>query len=231
MRPYYERHLPHQVPEGYPIFLTWNLKGSLPQRVVKAIKRERQRLEQEPFRPGETDQERDLRHAKLIFARRDHHLDTTHHGPMHLRDPQAAQIVVNSFLWGADARYALYAYVVMPNHVHVLLTPKVDLEIITHGIKGYTAYRINILQNQKNRTFWQDESFDHWVRDEEEMHRIIEYIESNPVRAQLCRRPEDWPWSSAKWRQQLGWQTGEPFRPEWSSIVGQTLQCEGNDTR
>ena len=224
VRAYYERHLPHQVPEGFPIFLTWNLKGALPKRVAAALEQQRRRLEQEPRRPGETDPERQMRHAKLLFARRDHYLDTTRDGPMHLRGPQAAQIVVDSFVWGVTARYTLYAYVVMANHVHVLLMPRVDLEVITQGIKGYTAYQINGLQNERGRVFWHDESFDHWARDDEEMHRIIEYIENNPVRAQLCGRPEDWPWSSAAWRQRLGWTRGAPFLADWTPLVRQAFQ-------
>lgn len=69
------------------------------------------------------------------------------------------------------------------------------------------------------KTLWQDESYDHWARDEEEMVRIIQYIENNPVQAGLCRRPEDWPWSSAFCRERLGWNQGEPFRPEWKEII------------
>ncbi|OAI41588.1 hypothetical protein AYO40_02955 [Planctomycetaceae bacterium SCGC AG-212-D15] len=68
------------------------------------------------------------------------------------------------------------------------------------GIKGFTSHEINGLDQARGRVFWQDESYDHWVRDEEEMHRIIVYIENNPVAAGLCARPEDWPWSSARFR-------------------------------
>jgi REP element-mobilizing transposase RayT len=138
---------------------------------------------------------------------------------MWLADPQAAQQVVNSICWGVPDRYDLFAYAVLGNHVHVLLTPKVDLKVITQGIKGYTAYVINQLQNQRGRVFWQDESYDHWARDDEELLRIIEYIENNPVAAGLCPRPEDWRWSSAAWRDKLGWIAGEPLRPEWKEQI------------
>ncbi len=62
----------------------------------------------------------------------------------------------------------------MVNHIHVLFTPKVELKVITQGMKGYTSFRINAIQSARGRTLWQDESYDHWARDEEEMHRIIE---------------------------------------------------------
>ena len=88
----------------------------------------------------------------------------------------------------------------MPNHVHVLLTPQDVLSTITQRLKGKTSKEINCLQNQLGRIFWQDESYDHWVRDEEEFFRIVDYIENNPVKAELCAKREDWPWSSARFR-------------------------------
>jgi hypothetical protein len=71
-------------------------------------------------------------------------------------------------------------------------------------------HEINKLQHRVGRTFWQDESYDHWVRDEEELQRIVLYIEQNPVKAGLCRTPADWRWSSARFR--ANWSPGEPFR-------------------
>jgi putative transposase len=219
VRAYYERHLPHQIPTGFPIFLNWNLKGSLPKRVIAELEHERDRLDKEPRRGGETDRQRGIRHDKLLFAKRDRFLDTVREGPMYLKDPRAAQIVVDSLVWGVPERYDLYSWVVMANHIHVLFTPKVDLKIITQGIKGYTSYRINRIQNARGRILWQGESYDHWARDEDEVYRIIEYIENNPVVAGLCQRPEDWSWSSAAWRTKLSWRAGEVFRLEWKGIV------------
>jgi putative DNA methylase len=181
---------------------------------------ERQRLEQQPMQPGQSTQERNLQHAKLLFVKRDQYLDTAQKGPMYLKDPSAAQLVVESVVWGVPDRYDLLTYAVMPNHVHVLLTPRVELEVITQGIKGYTAHEINGLQHQRGRVFWQDESFDHWARDFEELCRIIDYIEHNPVKAGLCQCPEHWPWSAAHWRERLDWKVGDVFRAEWKTLVG-----------
>jgi REP element-mobilizing transposase RayT len=94
--------------------------------------------------------------------------------------------------------YNLDAYVVMPNHVHVLLEPLVPLARITGGIKGVSARDANAALRRVGKPFWEDESFDHWVRDEAEFERIRCYIERNPVSAGLVERPEDWPWSSAR---------------------------------
>jgi hypothetical protein len=60
-------------------------------------------------------------------------------------------------------------------------------------------------------TYWQGETFDHWVRDDAELLRIIEYIEGNPVAAGLTDRPENWPWSSAPLRLATGIMPGQPL--------------------
>jgi REP-associated tyrosine transposase len=207
--PYYRRRLPHQHPEGYPLFISWNLKGAFPAEFAAELKREQQRLAAQPKRPGESPKDRKDRHEKLLFAFRDNLLDRRADGPLHLKDPEAAQIVVDSILFGVPERYDLYAFVVMANHVHVLLTPRRLPARIMKSLKGYTSYRINRLQDQHGRALWQHESYDHWVRDEAEACRIIEYIENNPVKAGLCARPEDWRWSSAAMR--AHWPRGQPL--------------------
>src|SRR5215831_482931 len=145
------------------------------------LRRERRRLEREPPRPSEPRKDRQVRHDKLIFAMADRFLDRNDQGPTYLKDPMAAKIVEDSILFGVPERYDLFAWCVMANHVHVLLTPHWELEKITQGIKGYTAHQINAVQDQRGRVFWQDECYDRWARDEEEMLRIIHYIENNPV--------------------------------------------------
>jgi putative transposase len=205
------RHLPHQVPEGVPIFLTWNLKGAMPLAAIEELRRERRRLEDQPPRPGESTSQRRIRENKLLFAAADRFLDQAVTGPIHLKDPRAAKIVEDSLLFGAGDRYELFAWCVMSNHVHVLLTPRRKLSKVTQGIKGYTAHQINGLQDARGRVFWQDESYDHWSRDDAEMLRIIHYIENNPVAAGLCQRADDWSWSSARHR--TDWAPGEAYIP------------------
>jgi REP element-mobilizing transposase RayT len=203
MKRLYQRHLPHQIPEGFPIFLTWNLKDALPKEVLEMVARERERLLREPRRSGESHSERNLRIDKIVFAIADRVLDMATDYPLHLKDPAAAKIVEGSILFGVPERYDLFAWCVMANHVHVLLTPQWELEDVTKGIKGFTAHEINGVQSARGRVFWQDESYDHWARDEAELLRIIEYIENNPVAAGLCTKQADWPFSSAR------------LRPEW----------------
>jgi putative transposase len=206
----YQRHLPHQIPKGFPIFLTWNLKSAMPEQVLQQLRRERERFEKQPPRPGETAAGKRIRESKMVFAFADRFLDRATEGPMHLKRPEAAKIVEDSILFGVNERYELLAWCVMANHVHVLLIPRWEPKKITQGIKGYTAHEINRLQGAQGRIFWQDESYDHWARDEAEALRIIEYVENNPVAANLCKRPEDWPWSSARFRK--NWPAGQPYR-------------------
>jgi len=209
MKREYHRHLPHQVTEGFPIFLTWNLKGAIPKAVIMQLQRERHQLEREPPRVGEALCNRSIRHAKILFARADQFLDNCHSGPLILREHRLAQVVEDAIVLDAGTRYQLWAWCVMANHVHVLLTPDIELAAITQRLKGGTAYKINLLQEKQGRTVWQDESYDHWARDNDEMLRIIDYIENNPVKAKLCAKPSEWNWSSARFRDR--WPVGEPY--------------------
>jgi putative transposase len=223
----YTRHLPHQAPAGSPIFVTWNLKGAMPGAAIEELKQKREGLERQPARAEETSAERSIRENKILFAAADRYLDQAIEGPMQLKDPRAVEIVEDAILFGAGERYKLFAWCVMSNHVHVLLTPgrcgaesnqrqagkpdlrKWDLPRVMKGLKGYTAHQINEVLDTRGQVFWQDESFDHWARDEDEMMRIIQYIEDNPVNARLCPRAEDWSWSSARFRGD--WRSGDAF--------------------
>lgn len=129
----------------------------------------------------------------------DRELDKARYGPTWLKDARSAKIVADSLHYGAEELnlYRLSAYVVMSNHVHILIWPKALLYRITKSIKGYTARECNKLLARTGETFWQEESFDHSVRNEDSFYRIKRYIERNPVKAGLVKDPEDWPWSSA----------------------------------
>jgi REP element-mobilizing transposase RayT len=91
----------------------------------------------------------------------------------------------------------LDAYVVMTNHVHVLMLPLVAPSKVFQSIKGFSARAANKLLGRTGETFWENESYDHWARDAAEFGRIVRYIENNPVRAGLASRPEEYRWSSA----------------------------------
>jgi putative transposase len=176
---YYARNLPHWQPDGRAIFLTWRLHGSLPRGFVRQL----QSLDKDPGKQ---------------FVAADKKLDAAATGPRWLKDPEIAAYTEEAIVRGAElGHYALYAHVVMPNHVHVLLDPQAALRRITRGIKGVSARDANATLGRTGKPFWQDESFDHWVRDVGEFEKIKTYIEMNPVKAGLAKRPEDYRWSSA----------------------------------
>ena len=92
----------------------------------------------------------------------------------------------------------------MPNHVHVLVTPRVVATRWLAPLKGFTAHEANELLGRHGQAFWQDESYDHLVRSEVEFDRIQFYIEENPVKAGLVSEPEQHLWSSAASRLKAG---------------------------
>ena len=176
---YYQRNLPHWQPEGRAIFLTWRLYGSLPRHFVLQL----EKLKEDPGK-------------KFLAA--DLRLDAAATGPRWLSDPEIAGYAEDAIKRGGElGHYVLHAYVVMPNHVHVLLTPLAPLRRITGGIKGVSARDANGTLGRTGKAFWQDESFDHWIRSSAQFERIRAYIEQNPVKAGLATNPQDWQWSSA----------------------------------
>ncbi len=178
---HYRRNLPHCLPEGPPIFLTWRLFGSLPASFFSRLH------EIKKFSASEE------------FRRADERLDRAEAGPVWLKDPRIAGCVLEVLAHGDSGlhHYTLHAFVVMSNHVHVLLTPNVPVRRLTNSLKGATARAANKILQRGGQHFWQDESFDHWCRSLAEFARIREYIERNPVAAGLVANPSDWIWSSA----------------------------------
>jgi len=115
-----------------------------------------------------------------------------------LRQDPIAALVIESIFRGANlGHYLLGAFVVMPNHVHILLLPQISPSHLLKALKGTTAREANRLLHRTGEPFWQRESYDHWVRNGTEWNRTATYIEENPVRAGLVAAIEDYPWSSA----------------------------------
>jgi type I restriction enzyme R subunit/putative DNA methylase len=142
------------------------------------------------------------------FVAMDRELDKAATGPRWLLDERVAKCTVDTLRYGAAELdlYELRAWVLMANHVHILIDPKADLSKITKSIKGFSARRATAILGFTGQPFWQEESYDHWARGLEESEKIVRYIEQNPVSAGLARRVEDWRWSSA-------WGTGLEARP------------------
>ena len=93
-------------------------------------------------------------------------MDDARRGVFYLRQAAIADMVVESIRYNAGVleHYALHAFAVMPNHVHLLVTPSVPLPQLTKSLKGITAKKANAMLQLTGTTFWQEESYDHLVR-------------------------------------------------------------------
>ena len=177
---FHERHLPHLYDTERPVFLTWRLYDSLP-----------------PHRPFPAA----ALTSGQAFDAMDRLLDETRTGVFYLRQPAVASVIVEAIEYNAGTlgHYTLHAFAVMPNHVHMLVTPAVALPKLTRSLKGITSKRANAMLALTGKRFWQEESYDHQVRNELEFERIRSYIEENPVRAGLVTDASEFQWSSAGW--------------------------------
>jgi REP element-mobilizing transposase RayT len=120
--------------------------------------------------------------------------------PLYLRQPELAEVVVNSIRYRDQIsnEYDLHSFVVMANHLHMLITPRIAVSQIMQSLKRFTARECNKILGLTGSPFWQDESYDRLVRNRREFERIARYIEMNPVNAGLAALPEEFPWSSAR---------------------------------
>jgi REP element-mobilizing transposase RayT len=171
------RRLPHLHAIGHPTFLTWRLHNSLPQN--------------DAFSTITTGQS---------FTAIDRQLDTATKGPLHLRNPELATMLISALRHRHETAYNLHSWVIMANHVHILVTPHIPVPTLMRSLKRFTARQANKILGHTGHSFWQDESYDRLVRNEKEFNSIVWYIEMNPVRAGLAATPEAFPWSSAKER-------------------------------
>jgi REP element-mobilizing transposase RayT len=176
---HYDRRLPHWDVVGQPLFVTFRLHGSLPKGRA--------------FPPAQLSDWKS-------FVTMDRILDKAETGPRHLSVPEIKSLMVNSLLDGERRfhRYELHSYVVMPNHVHLLATPSVVSAKWLGPMKGFVAHEANAFLGLTGQPFWQQESYDHLVRSDDEFARIQRYIENNPVKAGLVAEPADFEWSSAR---------------------------------
>ena len=116
----------------------------------------------------------------------------------HLRDPAIAATVQNALLHFDGERYRLSAWVIMPNHVHVLIEQIRGFPPggIVHAWKSFTAKQANRLLGRTG-AFWAPDYFDRYIRDQAHFDAAVYYVHENPVKAGLIARAEEWRWSSA----------------------------------
>ena len=113
------------------------------------------------------------------------------------RNPQRAELIMGVMQhYREQSKYELHEFVVMPDHLHLLVTPamKISLERAVQLIKGGFSYRLG---KAKRGLVWQESFTSHRIRDEEDYVHHAAYIRMNPVRARMVERPELYPYSSA----------------------------------
>jgi len=204
-------YLPHVESRDRIQHVTFHLADSVPKTVLRQLSSELRTL---------PTSKRDIELRKRLEAWMD-----AGHGSCVLRNSAIAQMVQDSLLRFDGNRYLLLAWVVMPNHVHVLFEPiegrtaakivaswkrftatKIHAELArsTSGsskraLPGNANLRIGVLgvARRSAASVWHREYWDRYIRDERHLNRAIEYIHLNPVKAGLAATPETWPWSSA----------------------------------
>ncbi len=181
-------YIPHVDPGEYTQFITFRLADSMPQTVLEKWKAELERCEI-------TDAD---------FRRRIETYLDQNYGSQWLTDPRIASLVQETILNLDGKRYRLIAWVVMPNHVHILIRPLDGHPVseIMQTLKSFTAHECNKIL-QRRGSFWYKEYFDRYIRNAQHFQATVRYIEENPVKARLCKNPEDWKFSSAYYRREL----------------------------
>lgn len=190
---FYERHLPHFQPEGATIFVTFRLAGSLPIKLLQSLEEEKRLMSSriEKIKSPSVRREAMTQGNRLLFGRWDSALGSSKAGNNWLSDTKVAEIVWEAIHGQKGVDYVLDACCIMPNHVHMVITPlKIGggykpLSEIMQSLKGKTSRQANIILGRSGQ-FWQHESFDHVVRNDKELERIIEYVLYNPTRAGLA---------------------------------------------
>jgi putative transposase len=175
-------YLPHRDEPGLVQFVTFRLADAFPAPL---------RAEWESLLKIEDDRRRRIELERYLDKGQ---------GECLLRKPEVAREVEDSLLFRHGVNYELRAWVIMPNHVHVLFrVHDVPMFRVVEAWKGYTAKAVNAILGRKGR-FWQDGYWDTYMRDGDHELKTRRYIESNPTKAKLASAAKDWPWGSARFR-------------------------------
>jgi putative transposase len=182
----YRRRLPHVDIPGALQVLTFRLDDSLPAGAARRIV---------------------ARHRNPALLRKaiEVLLDRGY-GCCALAHPEFAAVMRDTILHHQGVLYEVIEWVIMPNHVHLLVRTIAPLGRIVHSLKSYTARWARVHDEAlglrlPEGAVWQAEYWDRMIRSDRHLEQSRAYIRNNPVQAGLCATPEDWPWSSASRRQ------------------------------
>ncbi len=165
--------------------ITFRLADSVPYKLIREWKSELESLNDR--------NEREKQLHRLIARYED-----AGQGQAILAHPKCAECVQQQLIKGHGSTYELIEWVIMPNHVHVLIHLLADSSMtpVVKQWKGAAAREINLLMNRKGK-LWAHDYYDRLIRDLDHLNDSISYIHRNPVKAGLCASPEQWKHSSA----------------------------------
>jgi REP element-mobilizing transposase RayT len=184
-------HLPHWEAATATYFVTFRLADSIPQKALRNILFARKDIPSTAAQMGRKISEPERKRLVKLHTRRiEKYLDVGV-GACFLRNDAVAKVVADSLRQFEGTRYQLFAWCVMPNHVHVVFQTigGNTLPRILHSWKSYSAKQANRILRRSGE-FWQREYYDHLVRDVSEFHCAVQYVIDNPKKAGL----KDWPW-------------------------------------
>jgi REP element-mobilizing transposase RayT len=185
------RRLPHWEVQEALYFVTFRLADSLPQKALQKLISRRIDIPATAMQMNRTLTASERRKEDQLHARRIEKALDAGAGECFLSNLGVARIVANALREFDGSRYRLFAWCVMPNHVHVLFQTigNASLSEILHSWKSYSAKAANRILGRDGE-FWQREYHDHLVRDMAEFERAVRYVTENPSRADL----RNWPW-------------------------------------
>ncbi|AQG80816.1 REP-associated tyrosine transposase [Spirosoma montaniterrae] len=186
------------MPPGETLFITYRLFNTLPYTVLQGLKHEHASFLkiQQLKSPDLNEKELQSTWEGRYFQRVDAFIDQNSESKQWLSETAVAQIVEESIRYRNGKHFALHAYCVMPNHVHLLVTnEQTDMPFhrVLGSMKANSAKAINLHLNRVGQPVWATESYDHVVRNGKSFERIISYIIHNPVKAGLVMKWQDWP--------------------------------------
>lgn len=189
----YRRNLPHIQPFDGCFFITYRLYGSLPKFVINNYLDELELIKKKPYSSKLS--------ANLFLELLDDYLDNNSKID-YLKDEKLAEEARNSIRFYDEKYYELICYTIMSNHVHVIVNcngyKDINLSILFGRIKGFSAYKCNIIRNKKGSHFWAQESYDHLIVDNNELDFYINYVINNPVSANIVSEWQDYKFTYLK---------------------------------
>jgi len=199
---FYKRNLPHYQPGNGIFAITFRLAFSLPKGIIDTLKEEKEDFERNILKlKGKKLQDYKNEFERMYFETFDTFLDKYSKSPMWLASDIIAEKVTESLHFLDKRMYELFAYCIMPNHIHLMIKPLIksnnmhySLANIMYSLKRFTANECNKLFERKGQV-WHHESYDHLIRNEKDYECQLHYLLNNPVKAKLIDKSENWKYS------------------------------------